>query len=222
MLLGTILFISSCGIFKTHHKNKLIDFENNSIPKSTLKHNGYYYAELERKAYGSEIADGENIKYLSVFFINEDGFVILVNGVDSLKNYFCASNKNSENTYESAHKAIELMLISQNSVEKRTRRICDFEPNDIGNKGLVKIEKDKIKIQFYKIEMQKPGRDSFNSAYLYEINGTVLSDSTFVVERETEYRTNKTTLENTLFRFRETEQKPNVENYFKKYRKQFK
>ena len=44
-----VLTFNSCGIFKTHHKDKLIDFKSNQIPEKTLKLNGYYYAELERK-----------------------------------------------------------------------------------------------------------------------------------------------------------------------------
>ena len=44
------LILNSCGIFKTHHKDKLIDFTNNQIPQKTLKLNGYYFAELEREA----------------------------------------------------------------------------------------------------------------------------------------------------------------------------
>lgn len=69
--------------------------------------------------------------------------------------------------------------------------------------------------------MQNPTKDSFNSAYLYESNGIVLSDTTFILKSETEFRTNNTTTENYLYKFRGTKQKPNVENYFKKYQKQF-
>ena len=218
----------SCGIFKTHHKDKLIDFESNLIASQQLKLDGYYYAELEYE-YGENPPSfidkyirekGTNkIKYLSVFFIYDDGFVINVNSIDGLSHYYCAEKDLYENTYESAHKTIELMLETQNSTNKRTKRICGFKPADINNKGLAKIENDTIKIQCYRIEMQNPKGDSFNSAYLYEINGTIKSDSTFVINSETEFRTNIITSENTLFRFRQTKQKPNVGNYFKKGRK---
>ncbi len=221
-LIIIVLISNSCGIFKTHHKNKLIDFENNQISKNTLKLNGYYYAELEREARNSDNTKDKKIKYLSAFFIYEDGFTVNIRGIDGLTNYYCAENETYENTYEQAHKVIQSMLEFQNSEDKRTKRICGFEPNDIGNKGLTKINNDSIKIQFYSIEMQKPGKDSFNSAYLYEINGGIKSDSSFVIKSETEFRTNKTTTENTLFRFRQTKQKPNIENYFKKNRNRFK
>ena len=64
--------------------------------------------------------------------------------------------------------------------------------------------------------MQNPTKDSFNSAYLYELNGTIKSDSSFVIKSEMEFRTNKKTTENKIFKFRQTDQKPNIENYFKK------
>ncbi len=216
------MLFNSCGIFKTHHKDKLIDFENNQISKNALKLNGYYFAELEREARSSDNTEETKIKCLSTFFIYEDGFIVNILGIDGLTNYYCAENETYENTYERAHKVIELMLESQNSEEKRTKRICGFEPNDIGNKGLAKVNNDSIRIQFYSIEMQKPGKDSFNSAYLYEINGVIKSDSSFVIKSETEFRTNKATTENTLFRFRQTKQKPNIENYFKKNKNRFK
>ena len=231
LIIITTFAFNSCGIFKTHHKNKLIDFENNSINNESLKLNGYYYSELEFE-YGENpppfIDDyikktGINkIKYLSVFFINEDGFVIKVGGIDGLSHFYCAEKDTYENTYESAHKTIELMLKTQNSPEKRTKRICGFKPNDIGRKGLAKIDNDNIKIQFYSIEKQNPTKDSFNSAYLYELNGVITSDSSFVIKTETEFRTNKKTTENQIFKFRESDQKPNIENYFKKNKNRFK
>ena len=222
---------NSCGIFKTHHKDKLIDFSNNSITNVSLKLSGYYFTELELE-YGENspfyIKDyiektGINIiKYLSVFFIYEDGFVINVGGINGLSHYYCAEKENYENTYESAHRTIELMLESQNSNEKRKKRFCAFNPDDIGNKGLVQINKDKIKMQLYRIEMQNPTKDSFNSAYLYELNGIIKSDSSFVINNEIAFRTSEITTENQLFEFRQTEQKPNIENYFKKNKNRFK
>lgn len=216
---------TSCGIFKTHHKDKLIDFSNNPITNESLKLSGYYFTELELE-YGEnsplyikdyiEKTGINTIKYLSVFFIYEDGYVIYLGGIEGLSHYYCAEKENYENTYESAHKTIELMLESQNSNENRKKRFCDFNPDDIGNKGLIQINKDKIKIQFYRIEMQNPTKDSFNSAYLYELSGILKSDSSFVINTEMEYRTSEMTTENQLFEFRQTKQKPNIENYFKK------
>ncbi len=230
-LLIIVLISNSCGIFKTHHKDKLIDFENNLLTNESLKLNGYYYSELEFE-YGEnpppfiddyiEKTGVNKIKYLSVFFINEDGFVIKVGGIDGLSHFYCAERDTYENTYESAHKAIELLLKTQNSAEKRTKRICGFKPDDIGSKGLANIENNKIKIQYYNIEMQNPTKDSFNSAYLHELNGIIESDSSFVIKSETEFRTNKVTSENQTFKFRKTDQKPNIENYFKKNRTRFK
>ncbi|MBO6606695.1 hypothetical protein [Psychroserpens sp.] len=223
------LFLSSCGIFKTHHKDKLIAFENNKIPENTLKLNGYYFAELEfdYKNYSHPFIDEyiettgiSKIKYLSVFFFYEDGYVVHVNGIDGLSRFYCAEKETYDNTYESAHETIELMLQSQYAPDKRTKRICGFQPNDIGNKGLVKIENDKIKIQTYKIEPQStPGAG--NSAYLYELNGTITSDSTFVISSETKYRTDDINAENSLFKFRPTNTKPAVDNYFKMNVKRF-
>jgi len=224
-----LLIFNSCGIFKTHHKDKLIDFTNNQIPEKTLKLNGYYFTELEQE-YGEnpppfideyiKKTGIHKIKYLSVFFIYEDGFVIHLNRIDGLSRYYCAEKEKYENTYESAHKTIELMLESQHSTHRRTKRICGFEPNNIGRKGLVQIDNDKIKIQTYRIEYQStPGAG--NSAYLYERNGIIQSDSIFVIKSKTKFRTNTTSAENSIFQFREANQKPNIENYFKKNKNRF-
>mgnify|MGYP000004304542 CR=1 FL=1 len=226
-----VLIFSSCGIFKTHHKNKLIDYKENSLKNERLKLNGYYFAELDRE-YGENpppfIAKyikktGINkIKYISVFFIYKDGYAINLGGIDGLSHFYCAAKENYENTYESAHKTIALMLEAQNATDKRTKRICGFRPNDIGNKGLVKINNDTIKIQFYGIAKQNLKIDSYNSAYLYELNGIINSDASIVIKSETKYRTNEILAKNLLFTFRKTDKKPNIENYFKKNKSRFK
>jgi hypothetical protein len=215
------LIFFSCGIFKTHHKKELIDFENNQIPKNVLKLNGYYYTELERNANENDRIK-EKIKYLSVFFIYKDGFAINISGIDGITNYYCADKKNYGNSYENAHQTVILMLKAQNSNDKRIKKNCGFKSNDINQKSLVAIDNDKIKIQTYRIERQNPEKDSFNSAYLWEINGIIKTDSTFVIQNEKEYRTNESTTEMRVFKFRETEQKPNIGNYFKKNKKRFK
>lgn len=135
---------------------------------------------------------------------------------NGLSNYYCAKNKTHQNTYESAHKALELMLESQNSKEKKIRRICSFKPKDIMNKGLAKIENDSLKIQFYQIESQNPKMDSYNSAYLYELTGIIKSDSSFVIKSKTNFRNGVKKTDNILYKFRQTDNKPKVENYFKK------
>ena len=109
---------------------------------------------------------------------------------------FPAEKETYKNTYGNAHKSIESLIEAQNSKEKRTKRICVFQKNDIGNKGLIKIDQNNLKIQVYRIEMKNPTEDSFNSAYLYETNGIIKSDSSFVIKSETEFRTNKTTTKN--------------------------
>ena len=230
LLIIIVLISSSCGVlFKTYHKDKLIDFTSNSLTDDSLKINGYYFIELERE-YGDDLPPFideyvkttgiTKIKYLSAFFFYEDGYVVNLNGIDGLSRFYCAEKVSYENTYESAHKTIELMLEAQHSDDKKTKRICGFDPKDIVNKGLVKINNDSIKIQTYKIEYSTPTVS--NAAYLYELNGTIQSDSSFVIKSKTRYLTHKETTENSIFRFRQTDQKPNVENYFKKNINRFK
>jgi hypothetical protein len=215
------LIINSCGFFKIHHKNKLIDFENNPIPKNSLKLNGYYFAELEYENQRFNEIYGKKIKYLSVIFIYEDGFIIKKDCIDGLSNYYCAENKTHHNTYESAHEALELMLESQNSKERKIKRICSFKPNYVMNKGLAKIESESLKIQFYQIESQNPTMDSNNSAYLYELNGIIKSDSSFVIKSKTKFRNGVKNPENIFYQFRQTDKKPKIENYFKKNKTRF-
>lgn len=228
--LSLVLSLNACGIFyKTHHKDLLIDFHTNSLSHSGLKLNGYYFVELEQD-YGENpppfIDDYiketgiHTIKQLSVFFFYEDGYVLNLRGINGLSRYYCAEKDHYENTYESAHRTIELMLQTQHATDKRTQRLCGFRPDDIDHKGLVRIENDQIKIQTYYIEYQStPGAG--NSAYLYELNGQLQSDTSFVIHSETRYRTNKTKAEHAIFQFRATTEKPNVDNYFKRHHHRF-
>lgn len=217
-----MITFNSCGFFKIHHKNKLIDFENNHISKNSLKLDGYYFAELEHENLRFDKIYGKKIKYISVLFIYEDGFVVMKDCIDGLSYYYCAEKKIHHNTYESAHKALELMIESQNSMERKMKRICSFKPKDIMNKGLAKIENDSLKIQFYQIESQNPKKDSYNSAYLYELNGVIKSDSSFIIKSRTRFRNGMKTPENILYKFRQTDNKPKIENYFKENKKRFK
>ena len=228
LLLIIYLIFTSCAI--THHKKELIGFEENRISTSTLKLDGYYYSELECEygEYPPFLIDEyykktgiKKIKYLSVFFIYEDGFVLNLERIDGLSHYYCAEKKLYENTYESAHKSVELMIESQNSEIRMIKRICGFKPNYINNKGLTQVKNDSIKIQFYRVEKQNLKKDSYNSYYLHEINGVIESESSFTIKSEIEFRNNKTIFVNKSFKFRETEQKPNIENYFKKNEKRF-
>ncbi|WP_179004721.1 hypothetical protein [Winogradskyella forsetii] len=222
LFLLVLMMISSCGIAKTHHKNQLINFEDNTITSQILTLDGYYYAELERDVLNtSDNIKSDVIKYLSVFFIYKDGFVVHIDEINGLSNYYCAEKELKENTYENAHEVIELMLQSQNSEEKRIKRICDFNPNDISNKGLAEIEKDSLKIQYYRMEGQSPRPDSFNSYYLYELNGIIKSDTSFMVKSKTAFRENKTKIENITYKFKQTDKKPKIDNFFKKNKKQF-
>ena len=230
LFLIIILNFTSCVIFKTHHKKNLINFENNTIINNPLKLNGYFYREFE-------LEKGENqpywideyikktginkIKYISAIFIYEDGFVIDVGGINGIDHYYCAEKKIYENTFENAHQTLEKMLEAQNSFDKKIKRSCGFNPNDINAKGLIEVKENNIKMQLYRLEMQNPTKDSFNSAYLYESNGIINSDTSFTLISEKEFRTNKTTNDKYIYKFRETKQKPNVENYFKKNRNQF-
>lgn len=210
------LVLSYCSCATTHHKDQLIDHKTIDLTATSLQLNGYYYTELERDANASDSIEGK-IKYLSVFFIYEDGFVVFLGGIDGVTNYFCADNPVIENSYENAHKNVGLMLTTQFSNDARLKRICGFKPNDIANKGLAEIVDDQIKIQFYAVEKQHVNRDSFNSYYLYELNGRLLSNTSFTISSETNYRQDKTTEVEATYKFMPILTKPKVPNYFKEH-----
>lgn len=217
MLIRGMFFLLALSYFScatTHHKERLINY-NTIVPVTkSLQLNGYYYTELERDANASDSIEGK-IKYLSVFFIYEDGFVVFLGGIDGVTNYFCADNPIIENSYENAHKNVALMLTAQFSNDPRLKRVCGFKPNDIVNKGLTEIIGDQIKIQFYAMEKQHVIKDSFNSYYLYELNGRLLSNASFAISSETNYRQNKTIKVEAIYKFIPMLTKPKVQNYFK-------
>ena len=212
ILLLFVLIHFSCAV--THHKDKLINYRDTSNVSESLDLNGYYFTELERDANSNDSVKGK-IKYLSVFFIYEDGFVVFLGGIDGITNYFCADNPVIENSYENAHRNVALMLNSQFSKNPRTKKVCNFKPNDISNKGLVKINDGEIKIQFYLVERQNPKKDSFNSYYLYELNGYVITKNSFKITSETNYRNNKTDSTLATYSFKPALVRPNMTNYFR-------
>ena len=65
--------------------------------------------------------------------------------------------------------------------------------------------------------MQIPDKDSFNSYYLYEMNGIIENDSTFVINEVKNFRTESITKVNYIYKFRKNIQKPEISNYFKKH-----
>jgi len=217
--------IISCAV--THHKKDLINFKTNKIPENKLKVDGYFYREYEYNMdwenppyyYNKYITETGITKFktLNAIFIYDDGFTFILSGIDGLSNYYCAEGLKFENSYENAHKNIQLMINAQKSFDKKIKRRCDFEPDYINNKGLTEIQENTIKIQYYRTEMQIPNKDSFNSYYLYEMNGIIKNDTTFVINEIKNYRTNSITKVNYIYKFRKNIQKPEISNYFKKH-----
>jgi len=109
-----------------------------------------------------------------------------------------------------------LMIEAQNSKDKKIKRRCDFEPDDINRKGLTEISGNQIKIQYYQTELQIAGKDSFNSFYLYEMNGGIENDTTFVINEIKNFRTESITKVNFIYKFKKNIQKPELTNYFKR------
>jgi hypothetical protein len=223
LLLLSYYIIISCAI--THSKKDLIDFQTNKIPEHKLKLDGYFYYEYETdinlenppsyyKKYITETGITK-VKTISSVFIYNDGFTYFLSGIDGLTTYYCAEGRKSENSYQNAHKNIELIINAQKSVDKKVKRRCDFEPDDINRKGITEIDANTIKIQFYQTEMQIPNKDSFNSYYLYEMSGIIENDSTFTITKVKSYRTKKIVDVNYIYKFKKA-QKPQLENYFKK------
>ena len=69
----------------------------------------------------------------------------------------------------------------------------------------------------YQAEMQIPDKDSFNSYYLYEMNGIIKNDTTIVINEIKNYRTDSIIKVNYIYKFRRNIQKPEISNYFKKH-----
>lgn len=212
ILLTTFTF--SCAV--THDKKNLIDFKTNRISQSKLKIDGYYYYQFETET-NQNYKTNDNIKRVNSFFIYDDGYCLYLPGIDGLYSYYCAEGNKYENSFENAHRNIGLLINAQNSSDKQIKKRCDFEPNYINHKGITKITEsdNKIKIQYYQTEMQIPNKDSFNSYYLYEMNGEIKNDSTFVVSEIKNYRTNQIKNVNMVYKYKKS-RKPELINYFKK------
>lgn len=225
IIFSSLFLLISCVV--THNKKDLIDYETNTIPTNKLRIDGYYYHEYENemdwenppyyyKKYIDETGITKFQKVSSIFFY-DDGFTFVLAGIDGLSNYYCAEGLKFENSYENAHNNIQLIIKAQKSIDKKIKKRCDFEPKNINRKGLTEISGNNIRIQYYQTEMQIPEKDSFNSFYLYEMNGIIKNDTTFVINKIKNYRTESITEVNLIYRYKKNIQKPEIPNYFKKY-----
>ena len=212
ILVITVITIS-CAV--THHKKNLKDFNTNAIPAGKLKLDGYYYTEFETDT-NSNYNTNDKIKRLNAFFFYEDGFSLFLQGLSGLYRYYCAEGHKMENSFKNTHNNIKLLVEAQKSNDKKIRKRCDFEPSYINHKGLINLTETngKIKIQYYQTEFQIPNKDSFNSYYLYEMNGEVKNDSTFIIYELKNYRANKSEKVNIVYKYYNSK-KPKVTNYFK-------
>mgnify|MGYP003574991879 CR=1 FL=1 len=217
ILLFLIVIVCSCGN-KIYNKKELIDFKSNTIPAASLRLDGYYYNEFEtdNNYRNYRYMDSVKIKTIRYFFIYEDGFALnlITTGVDP---YYCVQNIVIENSFENAHNNILQKVEAQNSSIKKVKNTCDFNPNDVTGKGIVKINQDtgKITVQYYVMEY-KDHNVAISSYYLYEMTGDIINDTTFKINTLKSYKDNKVEDVNFVYRFRESN-KPVVPNYFKEH-----
>jgi hypothetical protein len=211
-----VIFFVLCSCAVTHNKKDLIDFKNNEISNSELRIDGFYFYEYETEPsylYNTT----EMIKRIDAFFIYDDGFTLFLSGIDGLYPYYCVEKQIFENSFKNAQTNIQQMIKAQSSSDNLIRKWCNFDPKYINHKGLTKITKTdkRIKIQYYQTESQNLNTDSFNSYYLYEKNGEIVNDSTFIINEIKSYRLNKIEKVNQMYKFRKSP-KPKLNNYFKK------
>ena len=196
--------MSSC-VSTTYHKEKLINCKSISKQLISLKLDGFYYSKIIQKFEKKEVL---------VLILYRDGFLINAGNYDALSESYCELSKSKyENTYENAilrcKKHFEYLSESDKVFES-----CKFKENDIDKKGLFQIKNDSIKIQYYQAEPQNENEDSFNSYFLYELNGIILSEEVFHITEKINYRKKTKEKIDFVFSFNKDKNLPIISNYF--------
>jgi len=158
-----LLFLTFCIIscVYLHDKDKyenFINVETNS--EISLKTNGYYYYEFMSDYHGF----GKNIRQFYSLFLYKDGTLQF--------GWSCRETKST--LYQDQEKfSLEMRHEYFSNRIKEKQDILSKSPRDWGH---CKISKDSIHIKFYSTGPVYP--DSYR---LYELDGHIINDSTFVI-----------------------------------------
>ena len=184
-----ILLFNSCTTI--HNKSYLekLDLKKNA---TNLNLNGYYFNEgvkeiVVTNSYnnGKTLSEKKKIKFLEVFFLYKNGFILKLPHINYNTKYYCSQHLNAEDNYEYLHNIVVEMVNSHFSLDKKVKRNCDFNTKNIQFKGIFKLNEENIKIQYY--DSRRISR--WNSGwFLQELNGKILNDSTFSIENTIDYK----------------------------------
>ena len=124
-------------------------------------------------------------------------------------NYRIKCSLEDNNTIENAFEHFECYL--RNRPENKLFFIN--KKAEIWNQGIYKIEDNKITIQIF--------YNSIGDYYLYEENGIILNDTTFVLKKAKDYQTGKEYKIEKEYHFKKMNNMPKMESYILKNKKKF-
>jgi hypothetical protein len=170
--------LNSCILIYDSHKLRFPtnDFQ---LDNKTLKTNGYYFDldSVYTGIYDFETNRMTNSKYYEkiitpILFYN-NGY-IKINGSYSGIMVDDNSGLKRVNTFENCHKNIKYSLLKHNNTRCKNRK------SDVWGWGVFKIDKDSIKIQFY--------RNVLGDYYLTEYHGLVINDTTIIFKQQIDFK----------------------------------
>jgi len=197
---------------------------NNIGDSKTLKKEGYYYTEnyiktnpYYRNEYGGYSRDSTisfNQVRISTLVLKSDGSAMKLGSYSGMQdnlayNFGIKCNLQDNNTLESAFEHFECYV----SELKNKNLIFLNSKAEIWDQGIYKTENNTITIQIF--------YNTIGDYYLYEERGIITNDSTFVLTSATDFQTGKKYEINKVYKFKKTENFPEIDNYILKNKKKF-
>lgn len=212
-----------CGCAVIHNKHALLDL-NQIGDSTTLRKNGYFYRELSvrtnpyfRNEYGGFERDSTitfNQVRIAVLALDPDGSAIRFGSYSGMRDnlsfdFGIKCDLQDNNTLESALRHFECHILQR---DEQNIHFMNSKA-EIWNQGVYKIDKDSIRIQTY--------YNTRGNYQLYEESGYIENDSTIVLTKSRDYAENQTEAIHKVFRFKQMDNFPQIDNYILKNRKKF-
>ncbi len=209
-----LLIFNSCYVVK--HKKNVLNLKERGVQNEQLKLDGYYYRIYEREAfpffknvyggYSENKSEPYKQKVIEPIILNSNGTARTFNTSSGFRENLIFDFENhcdltDSNSYNNAIKHFECELNH------------DSDKYEIWGKGVYKVTKSKILIQYY--------INWIGDYYLREKKGEILTDSTFILTERYDYKLDTTYQIDELYKFRTFKNKPDSTNFITKHPKRF-
>ena len=209
-----LLLFNSCFVVK--HKKNVVNIEERGDKNGQMKLDGYYYRVFEREAfpyYKNEFggftenkSEPYQQKLIKPIILNSNGTIRTFN-------YQSGLQENLDFDFE-YNCGLSDLNSTKSSIEHFECKLNnDKNKYDVWGKGVFKVGDSNILIQYY--------INWIGEYYLREQKGKILTDSTFILTEQYDYKLDTTYQINEFYKFKKFKNKPDSINFITKHPKRF-